>query len=140
MPIIIDAWNFIRDENSIIDDTRGSGLEVAGELISCLEAFQTTHNDPIILVFDSRTAFLDVPCRKNAKFAVVATRNADEYIKKYVEKVPEKQRRNLRVVSSDTDVYYHAKSSYATAIRCGEFWSKVRKCVKEVHVSRKDLE
>lgn len=125
MPIIIDGWNLIRNESSSINDEERDGLEAAGELISYLSDFQATHNDPIILVFDSTNEFLGLDYEKSDKLKVVPAKNADNYIKKYIDKTPERQRRNLRVVSSDKDVFYYAKSGYATPVKSEEFWSKL---------------
>jgi len=125
MPIIIDGWNFIRNDRSDIQDDESGALESAEELVSYLAAFQNSHSDPIIVVFDSRRGFLDISRRGDPRLKVVASADADSYIKRYIDKVPERQRRNLRVVSSDNDVYFYAKSSYATPIRCEEFWGKL---------------
>jgi len=125
MPIIIDGWNLIRNERSGIDDEDGDPLGSARELMSRLEEFQNTHNDPIIVVFDSSNEYLGLGYRNSRKLSVVAARDADSYIKKYVDNMPERQRRNLRVVSSDNDVFYYAKSAYAAPIRCEEFWNKM---------------
>ena len=122
MPIIVDAWNLIRTDRSPIDDAGGDALSAAADLIDCFERYQRTHGDPVILVFDSAREHLGVAHTNTEKLRVVAARNADAYIKKYIDAVPERQRRNLRVVSSDNEVYYHAKSSYATPIRSDEFW------------------
>lgn len=122
MPIIIDAWNFIRNERSPIDDEGGDALEAAADLIHYFAQYQKTHGDPVILVFDSAREHLETGHTNTEKLKVVAARNADAYIKKYIDAVPERQRRNMRVVSSDNEVYYHAKSSYATPIRSNEFW------------------
>lgn len=129
MPIIIDGWNFIRDERSDIDDEEGDAVSSARQLISYLESFQETHNDPITVVFDSSKEFLDTGYKSNTRLKVVPSKDADDYIKRYIDQFPEKQRRNLRVISSDTDVYYYAKSSYATPIRCAEFWGKLEKAL-----------
>lgn len=127
MPIIIDGWNFIRSEESYITDDDRDSIEAAGELIAELEEFQETHRDPILLVFDSTNEYLDLDYRNTPGLKIVPARDADSYIKRYIDKTPENQRRNLRVVSSDNEIYYHAKSSYATPLRCGEFWSKLRR-------------
>jgi len=125
MPIIIDGWNFIRDKSSRARDEEEDSLKAAGLLIGYLEAFQSTHNDPIILVFDSSRGYLDLGYQNSRKLKVVAAKDADGYIKRYIDAIPERQRRNFRVISSDNDVYYYARDSYATAIRCGEFWDKL---------------
>lgn len=125
MPIIIDGWNFLRDPRSRIDDSESDSLNAARLLIARLETFQMTHNDPVILVFDSTNEYLGIGNRNSAKLTVVAARDADAYIKKLIDAVPERQRRNVRVVSSDNEVYYYARSSYATPIRSGEFWQKL---------------
>ena len=127
MAIIIDGWNFIRDPESDIDDDEGDSIEAAKMLIADLDEFQSRHNDPIVLVFDSTNEYLDTGYMSGPKLTVVPARDADKYIKRYIDKVPERQRRNLRVVSSDNDIYYYAKSSYATPMRCGEFWEKLRR-------------
>ncbi len=126
MPIIIDGWNLIRDEDSHINDDDTDSLEAAEKLVSYLDEFQHTHNDPIIIVFDSTHEYLDFDYENTPKLTVVPSRNADAYIKRYIDNVPERQRRNVRVVSSDNEVYYYAKSSYATAVRSSEFWAKMR--------------
>ena len=126
MPIIIDGWNLIRDEDSHINDDDTDSLEAAEKLVSYLDEFQHTHNDPIVIVFDSTHEYLDFDYENTPKLTVVPSRNADAYIKRYIDSVPERQRRNVRVVSSDNEVYYYAKSSYATAVRSGEFWAKMR--------------
>ncbi|MFH1190489.1 MAG: NYN domain-containing protein [Candidatus Omnitrophota bacterium] len=127
MPIIIDGWNFIRNRRSRINDDSGDSLESARTLIAYLGDFQSTHNDPIVLVFDSTNEYLDIPYTSTPKLKIVAARDADEYIKRYVEETPDRQRRNVRVVSSDNDVYYFAKSYSATPVRCEEFWDKLRR-------------
>jgi predicted RNA-binding protein with PIN domain len=127
MPIIIDGWNFIRDRRSGIRDDGEDSLPAAKMLIAYLQDFQHSHNDPIILVFDSRHEFLDIDYKNSPKLRIVPAQDADNYIKRYIDKTPERQRRNLRVVSSDSDVYYYAKSSYATPLKCEEFWNKIFK-------------
>lgn len=145
MPIIIDGWNFIRDKNSDIkDDDRCEALESARKLIMHLWEFQASHNDPITVVFDSRHEFLDINYKNNRKLTIVPAKDADGYIKKYIDKIPERQRRNLRVVSSDNDVFYYAKSSYATPVKCGEFWEKLNMkkrqlLTKEVFIDKIDF-
>ncbi|MBI4336071.1 MAG: NYN domain-containing protein, partial [Candidatus Omnitrophica bacterium] len=109
MPIIIDGWNLIRHEGSGIDDD--DALAGAGELIAILGKFQESHADPIILVFDSKNEYLDMPLTNTAKLRIVAARDADSYIKKHIDEVPARQRRNLRVVSSDRSLYFYAKDS-----------------------------
>ena len=125
--IIIDGWNFIRDPESDISDDEGDSIESVKMLIAALDDFQATHNDPILLVLDSTHEYIETGYRSGPKLKVVPSRDADDYIKRCIDKVPERQRRNLRVVSSDNDVYYYAKSSYATPMRCGEFWNKLRR-------------
>ena len=125
MPIVIDGWNFIRDRSSPISDEGHDHLMPARTLISYLADFQSTHNDPIVLVFDSKNEYLEIDYRNTPKLKIVPARNADEYIKRYIDGIPERQRRNVRVVSSDNDVFYYAKSSYATPLRCSEFWGKL---------------
>ena len=127
MPILIDGWNLIRNSSSPISDEDGDALDSAIHLVAYLNRFQRTHSDPIIVAFDSRREHLDFDYENTPKVKVVATKNADRYIKKYIENVPEKQRRNLRVVSSDNDVFYFAKSSYATPLKCEEFWPKLKR-------------
>ncbi len=127
MPIIIDGWNFIRDKSSALPDEDGDSLASAESLIRYLKDFQLTHSDPIILVFDSRHEFLDINYKSSSRLTVVPVTDADDYIKRYIDKVPERQRRSLRVISSDNSVYYYAKSSYATAIKSKEFWDKLCK-------------
>jgi predicted RNA-binding protein with PIN domain len=126
LPIIIDGWNFIRNRRSDIRDDVGDSLDSARALISYLNEFQETHNDPIVLVFDSTNEYLDMPYTSTPKLQIVASRDADEYIKKYVGDTPDRQRRNVRVVSSDNDIYYYAKSYSATPLRCEEFWDKLK--------------
>lgn len=125
MPILVDAWNLIRSGSSPIDDDRGDSLAAAAELVRVFTHFQRTHGDPVILVFDSTREHLGLDHVNSGLLRVVAARNADAYIKKHIDSVPERQRRNLRVVSSDNDVYYYAKSSYATPVRSDEFWTKL---------------
>lgn len=127
MPIIIDGWNFIRDPESDISDEESDSTDAARELIAELVDFQATHSDPIVLVFDSTHEYLDTGYRSGPKLTVVLSKDADSYIKRYIDNMPERQRRNLRVVSSDNDIYYYAKSSYASPIRCGDFWEKLRR-------------
>jgi len=126
MPILIDAWNFIRDEDSNIEDTDRDSLDSARTLVSYLERFQASHNDPVILVFDSTNEFLGMQYTNSPKLKIVPAKNADDYIKKYIDKTPEPQRKNIRVVSSDKEVFYYAKSSYAIPVRCRDFWAKLR--------------
>ena len=127
MPIIIDGWNLIRSDSSRIDDDGEKSIESALELIACLEDFQRLRGDPIVLVFDSTKEHLGIDRRNTAKLTVIAAKNADNYIKGYIDKVPERQRRNLRVISSDNEVYYYAKSAYAEPQRSEEFWKKLDK-------------
>ncbi len=129
MPILIDGWNFIRNSHSIIKDDENDSLEAARDLIWYFEDFQRTHNDPVVIVFDSANQHLGLGYRNSEKLKVVAARNADEYIKKYIVNTPEPQRRNLRVISSDREVFFFAKSSYATAVKSEEFWSKLKRRV-----------
>ncbi|MCI0482449.1 MAG: NYN domain-containing protein [Candidatus Dadabacteria bacterium] len=93
---------------------------------SYLNDFQDSHSDPITLVFDSTHEYLDMHYESTHKLKIVPSRDADRYIKKFIENTPEKQRRNIRVVSSDKDIYFFAKSYSATPIRCHEFWKKLR--------------
>ncbi len=125
MPIIIDGWNLIRNKKSIIDDAEGSSLEAARALIDCVGDFQQKHKDPITIVFDSSNEYLDMEYTNTAKLKIVPARDADAYIKRYIDGVPERQRGNLRVVSSDGDVYYYAKSSYAVPVKSEHFWNKL---------------
>lgn len=125
MPIIIDGWNLIRNQNSDITDDGDDSLEALATLVSYINDFQKTHKDPVVLVFDSSREFLGIDHKNTSILKIVASRNADEYIKRYIDNVPERQRRNLRVVSSDNSIYYYAKSSYAVPVRCEEFWNKL---------------
>lgn len=125
MPIIIDGWNLIRNQNSDIPDDGDDSLEALATLVSYINDFQKTHKDPVVLVFDSSREFLGIDHKNSPILKIVASRNADEYIKRYIDNVPERQRRNLRVVSSDNSIYYYAKSSYAVPVRCEEFWNKL---------------
>lgn len=127
MPIIIDGWNFIRDRSSPISDDDGDALDSALHLIAYLNRFQKTHSDPMIVVFDSKREHLDFDYENTPALKIVAAKSADQYIKRYIEKVPERQRRNLRVISTDNEVFFFAKSSYATPIRCEEFWPKIKR-------------
>ena len=129
MPILIDGWNFIRDESSSIQDVESEALESAKLLIDYLAKFQKTHSDPIVVVFDSSNEFLGIGYKNSPELSVVPASDADDYIKRYISKVPERQRRNVRVVSSDNDVYYYAKSYYAIPVKCKEFWDKLKKCI-----------
>ncbi|MFA6142281.1 MAG: NYN domain-containing protein [Candidatus Omnitrophota bacterium] len=126
MPIIIDGWNLIRSDASDINDDEGDSLESAAALISRLVQFQVKRKDPVILVFDSTNEFLGLDHKNHEQLSIVAARDADKYIKRYIDKTPERQRRNLRVVSSDKDIYYYARSSYATPVKSEEFWSKLK--------------
>lgn len=125
MPIIIDGWNLIRDDSSDIQDDQNNAIESARILIKYLEHFQESHNDPITLIFDSKNEYLGIDRMNTEKLSVIATSNADDRIKRMIDLIPEKQRRNTRVVSSDNDVFYYAKSSYATPVRCKDFWRKL---------------
>jgi predicted RNA-binding protein with PIN domain len=127
MPIIIDGWNFIRNRGSDIDDTDGDALDSAKALMGRLGYFRRKHNDPIIVVFDSRCEHLDTGHENDAGLKAVATRDADAYIKKYVDGIAGPQRRNLRVVSSDNSVYYYAKSAHALPLRSEEFWDRINR-------------
>lgn len=135
MPIIIDGWNLIRSDGSAIDDSRGDSIEAAISLIGELNNFQTKHKDPIILVFDSTNEYLGIKHVNTDKLKVVASSNADDYIKRYIDAFPERQRGGLRVVSSDKDVYYYAKSGRAVPIRSDEFWAKLN---RRDHVQGRD--
>ena len=125
MPIIIDGWNLIRNKRSVIDDTDRDSLEAAGLLINYLGDFQRKHGDPITLVFDSTNEYLDIKYTSTPKLKIVPAKDADIYIKRYIDSVPERQRANLRVVSSDGDVYYYAKRSYAVPVKSEDFWDKL---------------
>jgi predicted RNA-binding protein with PIN domain len=125
MPIMIDGWNFIRCPRSPIDDDEGDSSDSAAILMDRLRSFQIAHNDPITVVFDSTHGFIDAGHQNSPKLKMVAARDADEYIKRHIAKVPERQRRNLKVVSSDGDVYHFAKTYGATPVRSEEFWPKV---------------
>ena len=125
MPIIIDGWNLVRNEKSILDDAEKDSLESAGELISCLDDFQRTHKDPIVLVFDSANEYLDMKYTSTAALKIVAAKDADVYIKRYIDDMPENQRRNLRVVSSDGEIYYYARRSCANPVKSEDFWNKL---------------
>ncbi|MDO8525175.1 MAG: NYN domain-containing protein [Candidatus Omnitrophota bacterium] len=125
MPIIIDGWNLIRNKQSRIDDAEGDSLEAARALIDYLGDFQRKHRDSITVVFDSSNEYLDMEYTNTAKLRIVPAKDADRYIKKYIDEVPERQRGNLRVVSSDGDVYYYAKSSYAVPVKSEDFWNKL---------------
>ena len=125
MPIIIDGWNLVRDPESPIDDDEGDALDSARDLIACMQRFQATHKDPVILVFDSTNEYLDLPDRIAGGITVVPASDADQYIMRLIDRTPERQRRNLRVVSSDSRIYYHAKGSGAQPIKCGKFWDKL---------------
>lgn len=138
MPILIDGWNLIRNRRSDISDECRDALSSAEMLIGYLERFQQTHNDPVIIVFDSTNEFLGIDYRGSPKLRIVPAKNADDYIKRYIDKIPERQRRAIRVVSSDNDVYFYAKSSYATCVKCEEFWDKIKKDQDRRHVSDRD--
>jgi len=125
MPIIIDGWNLIRSGASIVDDAEGDSLESAKALIDCLDNFQRTHPDPITLVFDSTNEYLDMRYTNTKSLRIVAARDADDYIKKLIDDVPERQRSNLRVVSSDNEIYFYARSRYAVPIKSEDFWDKL---------------
>ena len=127
MPIIIDGWNLIRNKRSVIDDTDRDSLEAAVALIDYLGDFQRKHKDPITLVFDSTNEYLDMKYTSTPKLKIVPAKDADSYIKRYIDSVPERQRANLRVVSSDGDVYYYAKSSYAVPVKSEDFWDKLKR-------------
>ena len=125
MPIIIDGWNLIRNHRSRIRDDAAESLGSARTLISYLNSFQETHNDPIVLVFDSKHEYLDMRYTNTPKLKIVPAKDADDYIKRYIEDTPDRQRRNVRVVSSDNDIYFYAKSYSATPLRSEEFWDKL---------------
>ena len=127
MPIIIDGWNLIRDRRSNIKDDDVDSLESVRMLISYLDAFQETHNDPIVLVFDSTNEYLGISYNNTPRLQIVPARDADDYIKRFIAETPDRQRRNIRVVSSDNDIYFYAKSYSATPVRCGEFWGKLNR-------------
>lgn len=125
MPLLIDGWNLIRCEGCELSDPDIEPLESLRSLIDILERFQSTHNDPIILVMDSKNEYLGIDHRNNSKLKVVAAGDADSYIKRFIDNTPEKQRKNLRVVSSDNDIYYYARGSSAKPLRSDEFWEKL---------------
>jgi predicted RNA-binding protein with PIN domain len=127
MPIIIDGWNFLRDARSGIDDDRDDHLWGARQLIERLKEYQRGHKDPITVVFDSRREHLDIGFENSEALKIVPAKNADEYIRRHIDRVPERQRRNLRIVSSDNRIYYYAKDSRATPLRSSEFWGKLDK-------------
>ncbi len=125
MPIIIDGWNFIRDRHSPLADD-GDSLRSASTLIAYLKEFRITHKDPITLVFDSAHEFLDIDYKNSPGLTIIPSKDADRYIKLCIDRTSERQRRNLRVISSDNSVYFYAKSSYATPVKCAAFWAKLR--------------
>lgn len=127
MPIIIDGWNLIRNHKSGILDDGADSLESAQTLITYLNRFQESHNDPIVLVFDSTNEYLDMRYTNTSKLKIVPANDADRYIKNYIEDTPDRQRRNVRVVSSDNEIYFFAKSYSATPVRSEEFWGKLRR-------------
>lgn len=112
---------------SDINDDDGRSIDSATSLARLLDRYQSLHADPIVLVFDSSREFLDIDYRNNSKLKVVPAKNADDYIKKYIDKTPARQRRNLRVVTSDNEVFYYAKDSYAAPVKCEEFWGKLNR-------------
>jgi len=125
MPIVIDGWNFIRNDVSSIRDDDGDSLIAARLLIELLSDFQESHKDPIVVVFDSRNEYLDLDYRDTPKLRVIPARNADDRIKELIDSTPRAERPNLRVVSSDNDVYYYARSERAIPVRSEEFWEKI---------------
>lgn len=127
MPILIDGWNLIRNSKSDIDDDDSDSLESARALVGYLGNFQRSHRDPITLVFDSSHEHLDFKYVNSPALKIVAAKNADEYIKRRIDDTPENQRRNLRVVSSDLEVYYFARDRYAIPLKCEEFWDTLRR-------------
>ncbi len=126
MPIIIDGWNLIRSKASDIDDDERDSLISARLLIVMLRDFQRTHRDPIILVFDSKHEYLEIEYSNTPQLKIVPARDADLYIKKHIDNYPEKQIKNLRVVSSDKDIFYYAKSRYAAPVTSEQFWRKLK--------------
>jgi predicted RNA-binding protein with PIN domain len=128
MPILIDGWNLIRDGDSDIADEEGDYLDSARELISYLKEYQTHHKDPMIVVFDSKHEYIDIDHRNTANLTVIPAKDADDFIMDYVASAPERQRRNIRVVSSDNSVYYESRRAGATPLRSAEFWEKLRSC------------
>jgi len=132
MPVIIDGWNLVRNDRSPIKDDGGDSTDAAADLVFYFEDFQRTHRDPVIIVFDSSHEHLGLAHKNSELLKVVASRNADNYIKKYIDSTPERQRRNLRVVSSDSEIFFYAKSSYATPIKSEEFWGKLKRKGKNV--------
>ena len=127
MPIIIDGWNLIRSDSSRITDIDRDSLEAASELISYLTDFQRSRGDPITLVFDSTNEFLAIEYADSDKLKIIPARNADDYIKKHIDMTPERERRNLRVISSDSSIFYYARSCYATPVRSEDFWHKLKR-------------
>lgn len=125
MPIIIDGWNFIRTSGSPLKNQEP--LAALRSLITLLKTFQVRHSDPIMLVLDSSSEFLDIPYRNSPKLKIVPAKNADNFIKHYLDKIPANQRKNYRVVSSDLDVFDYSRQLSATAIKCADFWPKILK-------------
>jgi predicted RNA-binding protein with PIN domain len=125
MPILIDGWNLIKDKSSVLKNQ--TPLAAAQALIGYLFTFQITHNDPILLILDSKKECLALHHRDSAKLQIIPTPNADSFIKKYVDRTAANQRRNIRVVSSDLDIYDFARHCQATVIKCSEFWRKLLK-------------
>lgn len=123
MPIIIDGWNLIRCDRSPLWDKES--LAAARSLIFNLQGYQKNRKDPMILVFDSKNEYLDIPYTNTDKLTIVPTPDADAYIKRLIDNVPIKQRNNYRVVSSDKAVYLYARGSYANVMKCEEFWKKL---------------
>ncbi len=137
MPIIIDGWNLIRNDLSPIDDYQADSIEAVKELVSLLIAYQSSHKDPIIVVFDSKNEYLGLEYRNNASLSIVASSNADDFIKRLIDDIPERQRRNARVVSSDNEIYFYAKSSYAVPVRSEEFWRRLERGTDKRHHNRR---
>lgn len=127
MPIIIDGWNMIRSPSSKISDDEGDSLDSAAMLITCLKDFQSTKKDPILVVFDSSSGHLNIGYRNTPLLRVVATQDADDYIKRYLDALPRNEKVNSRVVSSDKDVYFYARSSSAIAVTSEAFWAKLNR-------------
>lgn len=124
MPLVIDGWNFIRNKRSdIIEDAES--LDAARTLIAYLASFQKSHNDPVLVVFDSKREFLETGFQNTPKLRIIPAKNADRYIKNYLDDTPEQQRKNIRVVSSDKEIFYYARSCGAAPIKCEDFWEKL---------------
>ena len=109
---------YLIDGNNLIGHTEGLSLENPNcrqALIDLLIPF--CKKEEVVLFFDGPKTTLRRTDRAKIRFS--GPTKADDLIRREIERVPTPG--NLDVVSSDNEIYDHAKSSGAEAWRCEQF-------------------